>query len=152
MSKITIEQIDAVRNRAYVEYKEAKEVLEKFDGDVVASILYLEEQHKTKTGKKERSDYYKKGQNIIQKLNSIRVKVYKKDDIILNMPSTIVIIFGIFGMHILIIGTLIGIFTGYKIKIDNLKEDEQKINDALDKVSTEANKMYEKAKEEIKKI
>ena len=41
MVEINIEQIDAVRQRTNVGYKEAKEVLEKFDGNVVDAILYF---------------------------------------------------------------------------------------------------------------
>lgn len=43
---ISIEQIDLLRKRANVGYKEAKEALEKCNGDIVEALSYLEEQNK----------------------------------------------------------------------------------------------------------
>ncbi|WP_369702635.1 UBA domain-containing protein [Clostridium moutaii] len=47
---ISIEQIDSLRKRANVNYKKAKEELEKCNGDLVEALLYLEEQNKIKPG------------------------------------------------------------------------------------------------------
>ncbi len=40
--KVTLEQIDELRNRVNVSYEEAKSTLEKNDGDLIKSIIELE--------------------------------------------------------------------------------------------------------------
>ncbi|MGL5314985.1 MAG: DUF4342 domain-containing protein [Peptostreptococcaceae bacterium] len=151
MEKITMEQIDAVKTRANVGYKEAKEVLEKFDGDVVAAILYLEEENKTRSDFREDSSrYYKKGKSIIKRLNEIDVKIYKKDKVALNIPATVAIIGTIAAPHITIGAVVLSVVTGYKIRVENLNSKGEQINEVLDKASVKANEFTEKAKEEIK--
>ena len=153
MENITMEQIDAVKTRANVGYKEAKAVLEKFDGDVVAAILYLEEENKTKSDfKEDTSKYYKKGKSVIKRLNQIDVKIYKKDKVALNIPATVAIVITIAGPHIAIGGVILSVVTGYKIKINNLNGKEHQINEVLDKASTRANEFAQKATEEINKL
>ena len=44
--KITLEQIDFLRERANVSYKEAKEALEQSEGDMVEALVMLEKQNK----------------------------------------------------------------------------------------------------------
>ena len=81
-NKITMEQIDIVKTRANVGYKEAKEILEKFDGDVVEAILYLEEQSKIKSDVKiANTTYFKKAENLVYKLNRTHVEIYKKKEL-----------------------------------------------------------------------
>ena len=153
MNNITMEQIDAVKTRANVGYKEAKEVLEKFDGDVVAAILYLENENKTKTDFKEDTGrYYKQGKSIIKKLNSIDVKIYKKDKVALNIPATVAIVGTIAAPHITIGGVILSVVTGHKIKIENLNGKEDKINEILDRASDKANEFTKKATDEINKL
>ncbi len=36
---VSLEQIDLLRKRANVSYEEAKEVLEKFDGDIIEALV-----------------------------------------------------------------------------------------------------------------
>ena len=45
---ITLEQIDILRKRANVSYKEAKDALEKNNGNMVEALTYLEEQNRIK--------------------------------------------------------------------------------------------------------
>ena len=135
MIEITIEQIDSVRSRANVGYKEAKEVLEKFDGDIVQAILYLEEEKKMKPDiKRTGSTIFEKAKNIFNKLNNINIEIYKKEKTILNIPSTIVIIALIVAFPFVAVGSAIAILTGYKIRIhnDNKNKDVVKVNDIVE--------------------
>lgn len=153
MEKITMEQIDAVKTRANVGYKEAKDVLEKFDGDVVASILYLEEMNKTKSEDKfTDSEYFKKGKSLINKLNNIDVVVYKENKVALDIPVSLGIVLTVVGLPAVGIGAATAILTGQKIKINNLSGDDSKINASLDKVVVKANDFAKKTKDEINKL
>lgn len=153
MEKITMEQIDAVKTRANVGYKEAKEVLEKFDGDVVASILYLEEINKTKSGDKfTDSEYFKKGKNLVHRLNNIDIVIYKEGKVALDIPVSLGIVLTVVGLPAVGIGAATAILTGHKIKVNNLNGDDSKINASLDKVVVKANDFAKKTKDEINKL
>lgn len=153
MSKITIEQIDTVKTRANVGYKEAKEILEKFDGDVVQSILSLEEENKIKSEIKiANTSYFKKAKSLVYKLNRITVEIHKKDKTVLRIPMSLAIVFSIIGLPAVIVGVLIAIFTGHKIKIENSNGEGYEINETLDKVSDKAVDLAKKATDEINKL
>lgn len=153
MSKITIEQIDTVKTRANVGYKEAKEILEKFDGDVVQSILYLEEENKIKSDIKiANTSYFKKAKNLVSKLNKITVEIYKKEKTVLRIPMSLAIVFSIIGLPAVIVGLVIAIFTGHRIKIENSNGEGYEINETLDKVSDRAVDLAKKATDEINKL
>lgn len=47
MDKITIEQVEKLQQRANVSYEEAKEALEKCDGDILEALIMLEKEGKT---------------------------------------------------------------------------------------------------------
>lgn len=44
---ITLEKIDMIMQRANVSYKEAKEALERHEGDILETLIELESEHKT---------------------------------------------------------------------------------------------------------
>lgn len=66
---VTLDKIDIITERTGVSYAEAKEILEKFDGDVVETLIYFGEKSKIKSQK---TDMYK--ENLISQ--------EKKDQII----------------------------------------------------------------------
>lgn len=137
MREITIEQIDNVRSRANVGYKEAKETLEKFDGDIIASILYLEEQKKLRADMKIiDSTVFVKCKEVVDKLNNIKIEISKNGKTALRVPSTVAIIAGIIGMPVVIVGLALAIFTGHKIRVENENGTFSDINDKLD-IATE---------------
>lgn len=153
MSKITIEQIDTVKMRANVGYKEAKEVLEKFDGDVVQAILYLEEKNKIKSEIKiANTSYFKKAKSLVSKLNKITVEIYNKEKTVLRIPMSLAIVFSIIGLPAVIVGLIIAIFTGHRIKVENSNGEGYEINETLDKVSGKAVDLAKKATDEINKL
>ena len=92
---ITLEQIDILRKRANVNYKEAKEALEKFDGNIVEALAYLEEQEKIKPERAiENSSIFKSFKEVIGKLNDINFIIYKDDKTVLNISSLFALIIG----------------------------------------------------------
>ena len=119
MEKITVEQIDAVRKRANVGYKEAKEVLERFDGDIVSALLYLEEEDKTVSDfKKETDKYYRKGKSLVKKLNTTRLKIRKNERIALDISSMLALIITFLAPHITLLSLVLSFFYGYKLRFE----------------------------------
>ena len=115
MVEINIELIDAVRQRTNVGYKEAKEVLEKFDGNVVDAILYFESQDKvTSEIKKDTDKFYKK-------LNSYDLKISKKEKVALDIPLSLGALISLLAPHVVLLVVFICFVKGYKIRLNKLE-------------------------------
>ncbi|WP_411681570.1 DUF4342 domain-containing protein [Clostridium thailandense] len=149
---ISIEQIDLLRKRANVGYKEAKEALEKCNGDIVEALAYLEEQNKIKPEREclKDSTFVKKIKNLISKANKLKLVVSKDDKTILNLPSTLAILFGIFAMPVAVTALIIALFTNCKIRFKKDNGEECDINSKIDKVTNAVSNVANKITEEIK--
>ncbi len=90
---ISLEKVDAVKERTGVTYKEAKEALEKSNGDVLEAIIYIEE-HNVKTSEttaesnsSETVEEFKVWlKDLIAKGNISRIKVSKDGKKIVDVP------------------------------------------------------------------
>jgi predicted transcriptional regulator len=150
---ITIEQIDLLRKRANVGYKEAKEALEKCDGDIVDALGYLEEQNKIKPEQEDcikGSTFIKKVKNLISKANKIKLVISKNDKTILNLPSTLAVLFGIFAMPVAIAALILALVTNCKLRFNKENGEEYDINNKIDKVANVVTNVTNKITEEIK--
>lgn len=150
---ITLEQIDLLRKRANVNYKEAKEALEKFDGNIVEAIAYLEDQNKVRPEKTSVSDcgLFQKIKSIIAKGNKIKFVIAKNDTIILSLPLTLTVLIGFISLPFSIAALVLAIVTNCKIRIE--KENGQEcssINNGIEKVSNAVTNVTNKVTEEIK--
>ncbi|WP_243109276.1 DUF4342 domain-containing protein [Dehalobacter sp. 12DCB1] len=155
---ISMEQMDEMRKRTNCSYQEAKELLEKYDGDLIDAIIAFEKMHgnqsnsnsNQKTCQKEQS-FGKKVKALLQKGCVTRFIIEKDQTIILNIPVIILIIAMLITMPI--IGLYAAAFIllyvmGYRIRIRKEKGQDVDINEFVDgigsKVRTAADKMREK--------
>lgn len=88
MSEITLEKIDIIRERTGVTYTEAKEALEACSGNVVDSLIYIEQSKKTTinniyTTKDEFLDWLK---DLVKKGNVSRIRIKKDEKVIVDIP------------------------------------------------------------------
>jgi hypothetical protein len=125
---ITLEKIDSVVARTNVTYREAKEALEKCDGDVVNAIIYLETR---KTDWKEdlsdkSHEMIEKVKEILKKGNVTKITVKKDGEIIMNIPLTAAAVGAIISVPLTLIG--LGGALLSKCTIEILKEDGEVIN------------------------
>jgi len=132
---ITIEMIDELRKRSRVSYQDAKEALEKHNGSLVESLVYLEKNNKIKfTSASERNRFLDRVKALIDKGNNVRFIVSKDDRTVLNLSLTISILIGAVTFHISAIAAAIGLITGYKFKFEKNSGEDMKVNVVLDKV------------------
>lgn len=128
--RITLEMVDEVINRTGVTYKEAKEVLELYDGDLLKAIVHIEEQ---KTGASQSSGKTLNGQEIVDKLKALvnegfinQITIVKSGKVVVDIP----IMAGAIGAVIFTIPTVAAIVaavaTGCEIKI--VKKDGEVLN------------------------
>lgn len=151
--EITLEQIDLLRKRANVNYKEAKEALEKCGGNIVEALAYLEEENKIKPEKKScgHSSFFLKAQNIVGKLNKIRFTISHDEKTVLNIPSTIGIFLAVVALPLMVAMLLLAMFTGCKIRLHKSDGAECGINKNIESISNTVSNLTNKISEEIKK-
>lgn len=140
--KVTLEQIDELRNRVNVSYEEAKRTLEKNDGDLIKSIIELE---KKKGRKFEKRGGFTAAAN---KILSLRMSVKSNEgSTILDIPFVVVLVAFALAFWIVIIGLVLATLTSCKIKIykdrslnvNNLKKNFQ---ESMDKMKNKSEEIF----------
>ena len=149
---MSLEKIDMLKERANISYKEAKEALEKFDGDLVEALIYLESNEKTTASPQPRHDRDNKDyrdyrehreerrqkrrerdkdvldqiKQFISKLHKTSFIVSKKDRKLLDIPLTVALIIILIALPASIFLLILPYVFGYKILV--LNEDGSKFN------------------------
>lgn len=142
--KVTLEQIDELRNRVNVSYEEAKKTLEKNDGDLIKSIIELE---KVKGKKKESRGVFTRLSN---RLLALKFSVKNKDgDTLINIPLVLVLITFMMAFWVVIFGLIIAVGTSCKIKIYrnknsvNINSLKKNMKDTVEKIKVKTEKIIE---------
>ena len=124
---ITLEKVDEVINRTGVSYKVAKETLELCEGDVLKTLVYLEDLNQPKQSKK------LNGQEIVDKLKELvnsglvnQILIEKNGKTILDLPIMAGAISTIIFTLPTVAGIIAAVATGCEIKI--VKKDGGIIN------------------------
>lgn len=133
MSQVTIEAIDKVLERLpKATYKQAKEALQKTDGNVVEAIIYLESNYSDLKGsKKKTTEIFGKNTDelkdqvvdLIKKSNVVRIIIEKNGDTMLNIPLTVGVVGVIIGPMLALVGLSAAVLSKCKIKIANEEGD-----------------------------
>ncbi|SCX93556.1 DUF4342 domain-containing protein [Alkaliphilus peptidifermentans] len=145
---INLEKIDILRERTGVSYKEAREVLEETNGDLVEALIKLEEKSDKNwydtinvTG----NDVIEKLKAIIKKGNVTRVILKKDGEIMLNIPVTAGAIGVVLGPLVSIVGVSAAIASRATIEIVKNNGEVVDINDmAEEKINEFKSKMKPK--------
>ena len=155
MSQVTIEAIDKVLARLpKATYKQAKEALQKTDGNVVEAIIYLESNYSDLKGSSKKTTDELKEQvlDLIKKSNVVRLIIERKGETMLNIPLTVGVVGVIIGPMLTLVGLSAAVLSKCKIKIANEDGDtvidlgefsEEKFNTIKDMVSNKAKDVKE---------
>ena len=134
--ELTLEQIELVKDRTGASYKEAKEALEFAGGNVVDAIIYIEDNIDGAAETKETSkvdDLKDFIVNAVKKGQANRIKIYKNDELLVNLPLTAGIVgLAVFTWWGIIVAVLATGIT--KCRVELVKEDGT-IIDITDKAS-----------------
>lgn len=139
--EITLEKIELVKDRTGVSYKEAKEALEKTEGNVVDAIILIEDNIDQGVGTSETRvsaavDVIK---DAIKKGNVNKLLIKKDGEVLLNLPVNIGIVGTVLFPWAAVAGTIAAF--GTKCQIEIVKDNGEIID-----VSSKANDAFEKAK------
>lgn len=149
---ISLESIDKLRARTNLTYKEAKEILEKTNGDVLEALIYLEENEESFSDRiNEKTDkVLNKVKEIIKSGNVTKIVLKKDNQILMNIPLTAGAIGAVFAPTLAAIGIGTAFLTNCTIEIS--KKDGEIINinnyaeNAMDKAKDIKNKTVSKVK------
>ncbi|MDF2673603.1 MAG: hypothetical protein K0R09_1868 [Clostridiales bacterium] len=156
MEEITLEKIDLVRDRTGLSYAAAKEVLEKNNGNVVDTLIYIEQNQKSfsqniSDTSNELIDTVK---DIIKKGNVNRVKIKKDKKTLIDIPVTAGVAAGalsLFYPSLLVIGTVTAILSKISIEVERPNGEVEIINDILKEKYEDVKQKTEDAVNNIKK-
>ena len=93
MMEITLESIDAVRERSGASYEEAREALEVSGGSVVDALVYLEQKKSQKT-----TDLLEKVKAMVREGNVNKIRVKRDEKVLLSVPVNVGIVGGRVGL------------------------------------------------------
>lgn len=145
---VSLEQIELLKKRANISYEEAKETLEKFDGDIVEALIYLEKNKKINKDCSCESKFLRKLEKLIKKGNKTKVVVRKEDETVLKTSVNLVILCTVLACPVTIVATILALVTKHTIRIERDKEENLKVNDILNKVSNKVNNIVDNLSEE----
>ena len=150
MSEITLEKVEQIKERTGLSYKEAKEALEKSEGDVLEALIYIE--NKKIEEKKERFNFNIEDKyetidelkkwlvDIIKKGNISRVKIKKEDKVLVDVPVNAGIAAGAIAIilpPILAVGVITAIATKITIEITKVDGSVEVVNKLVKKTADE---------------
>lgn len=150
---ITLEMVDEVIDRTGASYKEAKEALERFDGDILKAIVFIEEGEGVKLGHRDIAG------EIVQSIKRLvnaglvsQIRIEKAGKIILDVPIVAGAISAVLFTFSTAAAIVAALATGCEIKI--IKRDGGEINinaltqEKLDEILVLLKEMDERNKDE----
>lgn len=148
--KVTLEQIDELRNRVNVTYEQAKSTLEKNDGDLIKSIIELEKRKGTK-----KKEINKEGfTSFVDKLLELKFLVKSKNGVtLINVPVVLVLITFIVAFWVVIPGLILALLTSCKMKIYRDKNSinvhgiKRNMQDTVEKIKIKSEKIIKDGEE-----
>ena len=126
--EISLEKIELVKDRTGVSYKEAKEALEKTDGNVVDAIIMIEDAIDSTEDavSADKDAILRKIKEIIKKGNVTKIVFKKNGQVVLNIPVTVGVVGGVVFPWALLTGSAAALLTKCSIEIQ--KDDGQIID------------------------
>ncbi len=147
-----LQKIDSIRERTGASYKEAKEVLEQADGDILEAIIIMEEKKNKDTWTEQ---FNVAGSEVVEKLKEIvrtgnvnRIKVKKGEYMILDIPITAGAVGAVFMPYITAIGAAVAFVSKCTIEIERPYKSDININE---EVADMVKMAEQKAKEQFDK-
>ena len=125
--EITLDKIELVKDRTGVSYREAKEALEKSEGNVVDAIVGIEDTINSNIKKDSKvNELVADVKEAVRKGNVAKIVIKKGDDVVLNLPVNV----GLIGTVLFPWAMLAGVIAafGTKCTIELFRENGEVVN------------------------
>lgn len=152
MEEISLEKIDIIRQRTGVGYAQAKELLEKNNGNVVDALIDFEQNQKsfTQNFANVSNDLIETIKDIIKKGNVSRIKVKKDNKVLVDIPVTAGIAAGALGIFypaLIAIGAVAAIASKIVIEIERPDGKIDVVNDVVKETYDDVKEKFEEMKD-----
>lgn len=130
MESITLEKIDILRDRTGVTYKEAKEALERSNGDVIEALIELEEAKQgnwTDEISSRSSQAIERVKKLIKEGNVTKIRVKNEGKVLVEIPVAIGALGAVMLPHLAVLGMLVAVFKRCTIEIVRTDGDTETI-------------------------
>lgn len=123
MEEITLEKIDIIRDRTGVSYREAKEALERSQGNVLEALIELDEKEDTKDTKwteefsVRSSEVIDKVKGLIYEGNVNKISVKHDGRTLVEIPVTFGAIGAMVLPHLAVLGVMVAMFKRCTIEV-----------------------------------
>ncbi len=122
MAKYTIEDVEILRQKSGISYEEAVNLLEYHNGSLARALVDLEKNGRLKTGSTSNAAH-KGWKGAFDFLFHLRMKVTKDETIVINLSALFLLFVLLTAPHICIVGLLIALVLGYRIRIERNCKD-----------------------------
>ena len=113
---ISLDQIDLIMKRTNATYTEAKDALEKSNGDVVEALALLEKEGKA-TRRSNVNSTQEQFNTYVDTLKTTHFVLSKDDHDYIHAPLIAVLIAMVLSFHVSVIALVIALICGFKIKL-----------------------------------
>ena len=120
MQEITLEKIDLIRDRTGVTYREAHEALQRNDGNVISTLIELEESKESSWTEEftvRSSEVIDKVKEIIHEGNVTKVRVKHDGRTLVDIPVTLGTIGAVVLPQLAALGVLVAVFKRCTIEV-----------------------------------
>lgn len=120
MEEITLEKIDIIRDRTGISYREAKEALERSNGNVLEALIELDDKKDTKWTEEfsvRSSDVIDKVKGLIYEGNVNKISVKHDGRTLVEIPVTFGAIGAMMLPHLAVLGVLVAMFKRCTIEV-----------------------------------
>jgi len=134
---VDLEKLDLIRERTKVSYAEAKDALDKSNGNVVDAIIYIEKNQKGMFGNiSDAGNEFVEGiKDIVKKGNVNRIKIRKDDKILLDIPVNAGVVGGAIGIvylpALVAIGAVAAVATKIQVLVERPDGKIEVVNDII---------------------
>lgn len=119
---ITLEQIDIIRERTGLSYKEANEALKEHDGDVIETLIHLESIQKgakwTENLSAASGEVLERLKVLLKQGNVTKVRVKKDNNTILDIPVTAGAIGTLLAPQLAAVGAVVAVISKTTVEIE----------------------------------
>lgn len=121
MQEITLEKIDILRNRTGISYREAQEVLERNEGNVIKALIELESSKQQNSWTEEFSvrsnEVIDKVKELIHEGNVTKIRVKHDNRTLVDIPVTLGTIGAVVLPQLAALGVLVAVFKRCTIEV-----------------------------------
>lgn len=148
---ITLDKIDIIRDRTGVSYKEAREALTFANGNVVDTLINIEESGDkkwTETMSVKGNEAMDKLKTLVKSGNVNRIRIKKDNGVILDIPVTAGAISAVVMPQITAIGAVVALMTKCTIEVERQNKGTVNVNNVINNaVGNAADKVRDFAEE-----